>query len=96
VAVTPAGELAAYCIVWWDPETRVGEFEPVGAAVAHRRQGYATALLREGLRRLRGLGATDAIVVSATGPEGEAARRLYASLGFGKVARFERWEKATG
>lgn len=93
VAVTPAGELAAYCIVWWDPETRVGEFEPVGAAVAHRRKGYGKALLREGLRRLRALGATDAVVVSSTGPDWEASRRLYASVGFERVVLFERWER---
>ena len=93
VAVTPAGELAAYCIVWWDPEARVGELEPVGAAVAHRRRGYGKALLRDALRRLRDLGATDAIVVSGTGPEWEASRRLYASVGFARVTLFERWER---
>jgi mycothiol synthase len=93
VAVTPAGELAAYCIVWWDPEARVGELEPVGAAIAHRRQGYGKALVRDALRRLRDLGATDAIVVSSTGPEWEASRRLYESVGFARVARFERWER---
>lgn len=93
VVVTPAGELAAYCIVWWDPETRVGEFEPVGAAPAHRRKGYGRALLREGLRRLRTLGATDAVVVSSTGPEWEPSRRLYASVGFERIVLFERWER---
>lgn len=96
VAVTPEGELAAYCIVWWDPETRVGELEPVGTAVAHRRQGYGKALLREALRRLRNLGAKDAIVVSSTGPDWEASRRLYASVGFERVILFEQWERAIG
>lgn len=94
VAVTPEGALAAYCIVWWDPVTRAGLFEPVGAAVAHRRRGYAKALLRDALRRLRALGATDAIVVSETAPESEPARRLYASVGFEVVTRFEHWERA--
>jgi GNAT superfamily N-acetyltransferase len=94
VAVTPAGELAAYCIVWWDPETRVGEFEPVGAAVAHRRQGYAKALLLDALGRLRALGAETALVLSAADPGSEPARRLYASTGFALTYRFERWERA--
>ena|GEM_PF-351839 len=93
VAVTPDGELAAYCIVWWDPETRTGEFEPVGTSARFRRQGYGKALMLEALRRLRTLGAEHAIVVSATAETSEPARRLYASLGFGVAAQFERWER---
>jgi ribosomal protein S18 acetylase RimI-like enzyme len=97
VAVTPEGELAAYCIVWWDPVSRSGLFEPVGAAVAHRRRGYATALLRDALRRLHALGAGQAMVVSATGEEKwEPSRRLYASAGFATLFPFEQWERASG
>lgn len=96
VAVTPAGDLAAYCIVWWNPEARVGEFEPVGTAAAHRRQGYGKALMREGLRRLRALGATDAVVISETNAEREPSRRLYASVGFRRVLLFEQWERRAG
>jgi mycothiol synthase len=95
VAVTPEGELAAYCIVWWDPDARTGLFEPVGTAVAHRRRGYARAMMFDALRRLRALGATDALVISVT-PESEPARLLYESVGFESVARFERWERGTG
>lgn len=93
VAVTPEGELAAYCIVWWDPTSRSGLFEPVGAAVAHRRQGYAKALLLDGLRRLRDLGAERAVVISETAPEREPSRRLYASTGFSVAHPFEQWER---
>jgi ribosomal protein S18 acetylase RimI-like enzyme len=94
VAVTPAGALAAYTIVWWDPETRTGLFEPVGAAVAHRRQGYAKALLLDALRRLRELGARHAIVLSSSTEETfEPSRRLYASAGFAVANRCERWER---
>jgi ribosomal protein S18 acetylase RimI-like enzyme len=96
VAVTPSGELAAYCIVWWDPETRTAEFEPVGTATRFRRQGYGKALLRDALRRLRALGATDAIVVSETRPESEPARGLYGSVGFRRVLLFEQWERRAG
>jgi GNAT superfamily N-acetyltransferase len=93
VAVTPEGELAAYCIVWWDPASRVGLYEPVGAAERHRGKRYASAVMAEGLRRLRALGATDAVVGCATRPESEPARRLYASTGFEVVCRWETWRK---
>lgn len=93
VAVTPEGELAAYAIVWWDPGSRAGLFEPVGAAARHRGKRYASAVMVEGLRRLRALGATDAVVGCATQPESEPARRLYASTGFEVVCRWETWRK---
>ncbi|MDQ3541439.1 MAG: GNAT family N-acetyltransferase [Chloroflexota bacterium] len=93
VAVTPNGELAAYAIVWWDPASRVGLFEPVGAAARHRGKRYASAVMTEGLRRLRTLGATDAVVGVATRPESEPARRLYASTGFDVACRWETWRK---
>ena len=93
VAVTPEGELAAYCIVWWDPASRTGLFEPVGAAERHRGRRYGSAVMIEGLRRLRALGATDAVVGVATRPESEPARRLYASTGFEVACRWETWRK---
>jgi ribosomal protein S18 acetylase RimI-like enzyme len=91
VAVTPEGDLASYCIVWWDPDTRTGEFEPVGTSSRFRRQGYGKALLLDGLRRLRAMGAMYAIVASETAPERWPSRRLYASAGFQIVTRFETW-----
>lgn len=93
VAVTPEGALAAYAIVWWDPASRVGLFEPVGAAARHRGKRYASAVMAEGLRRLRALGATDAVVGVATRPESEPARRLYASTGFNVACRWDTWRK---
>lgn len=94
VAVTPAGELASNCIVWWDPDTRVGEFEPVGTSERFRGQGYGKALMRDALRRLRELGAERAVVISATRSASEPARRLYASVGFTPVFRYEEWERS--
>lgn len=80
VAVAPDGTLASYCIIWLDTHNRSGEFEPVGTRPAYRRQGIGKALLREGLRRLRTLGAEIALVLSWSGSE--PAGRLYASAGF--------------
>jgi ribosomal protein S18 acetylase RimI-like enzyme len=95
VAVTPAGELASYGMVWWDPATRTGEFEPVGTSARFRRQGYGRAVLLEGLRRLRALGAERALVICAIeGEKWEPSRRLYASVGFDIVTQFDEWEKA--
>ncbi len=93
VAVTPGGELASYCIVWWDPERRTGEFEPVGTASRFRRQGYGRALLLEAMRRLRTMGGKNAVVVSATQVESEPAQRLYEAVGFHRVLDFEDWER---
>jgi mycothiol synthase len=58
VAVTPAGEVAAFTTIWYDELTRSGYFEPVGCMPEHQRRGLGRALLYEGMRRLKKLGAT--------------------------------------
>lgn len=93
VVETPDGELAAYCIVWWDPVTKTGEFEPVGTAERFRRKGYGKAVLREGLHRLRDLGAEYATVINQMGEQSEPSRWLYAAAGFEPIFTFERWSK---
>jgi ribosomal protein S18 acetylase RimI-like enzyme len=80
VAVSPDGEFASYCICWLDPANRCGEFEPVGTRSAFRGRRIGTAVMLEGLRRLRERGAESAIVVSVG--SNEASRRLYESVGF--------------
>ncbi len=80
VAVAPDGTIAAYCICWYDPLNRIGEFEPVGARERFRRQGYGLAVMHEGLRRLRSLGATEAIVFSSA--TNAASHGLYSRSGF--------------
>ena len=80
VAVAPDGTIAAYCICWYDPVNRIGEFEPVGARERFRRQGYGLALMHEGLRRLQDLGAMEAIVFSSA--TNAASHGLYSRSGF--------------
>lgn len=80
VAEAPDGSLAAFCIVWWDAENRMGVFEPVGCHSAHRQRGLASAVMIAGLHRLADLGATAAHVCSLRGSV--AAEALYATLGF--------------
>jgi GNAT superfamily N-acetyltransferase len=76
----PGGEIAAYCIIWTDAQTRLGHFEPVGTHPDFQRKGLGKCLLFEGLRRLRSEGMTAADV--CTNHDNAAAIRLYESVGF--------------
>jgi GNAT superfamily N-acetyltransferase len=89
VAVAPDGELASFCTVWFDDVNRTGVFEPVGTAPAHQQRGLGKAVMCEGLRRLKHLGATLATVGSYS-PEAGA---LYAAAGFTEYELLERWTK---
>jgi mycothiol synthase len=80
VAVDRDGAFVSYCILWYDERNRVGEYEPVGAHPDWRRQRITRAVLVEGLRRLRALGAERAIVLTAS--DNAPAIRLYESVGF--------------
>jgi GNAT superfamily N-acetyltransferase len=87
VAVAPNGETASFCTVWFDDVTRTGVFEPVGTAPEHQRRGLGKAVMCEGLRRLKRLGAVMAYVGSYS-PEAHA---LYASVGFTAYDLSEPW-----
>ena len=89
VAVAPNGEFASFCTVWFDDVTRTGKFEPVGTAPAHQRRGLGKAVMCEGLRRLKRMGATVAYV----GSYSPAAHALYALVGFTEYDLFEPWAK---
>ncbi|GAB4171265.1 MAG: hypothetical protein Fur005_33000 [Roseiflexaceae bacterium] len=82
VVAAPDGSLAAFCIVWFDPANRMGVFEPVGCHSAHRRRGLASAVMIEGMQRLRQLGAVSAHVSSVYGSDTEA---LYEAPGFAVI-----------
>jgi mycothiol synthase len=90
-AVAPDGTFAAYAILWFDAENRTGEFEPVGARPAYRGRGLTKAVLFEGMRRLRARGADLAIVY--TPESNEPARRLYETVGFRVVNRWQYWQR---
>lgn len=80
VTVTPEGGIAAYVTGWTDPVNKIGDFGPVGARLAYRRQGLTRAALLESLRRMRQYG-MERVCVS-TGEANRAARNLYESVGF--------------
>ncbi|MER6177880.1 GNAT family N-acetyltransferase [Streptosporangium sp. NPDC001681] len=44
VAVSPGGDVVAYCQGWYDEVNGVGAFEPVGTHPGHRRLGLARAV----------------------------------------------------
>ena len=86
VAVAPDGVIAAYVNGWIDPVSRIGDFGPVGARPAYRRQGLTRAVLFEGLRRMRAHGMNRMCV--STGVSNTPARRLYESVGFRIVNKY--------
>ena len=73
VAVAPDGAIGAFATTWFDDVTRSVLFEPVATVPAHRRRGLGRALLTEGLRRAREVGADLALV----GGYGDGANALY-------------------
>jgi ribosomal protein S18 acetylase RimI-like enzyme len=89
VSVAPTGEIASFCTVWFDDVTRSAYFEPVGTVPKHRRLSLGKAVMCEGLRRLKRLGATIAFVGSYS-PEAHA---LYSSAGFREFDLSEPWIK---
>lgn len=89
VAVAPDGELAAFCTVWFDDVTRTAVFEPVGTHPNYQKRGLGKAVMSEGLRRARRIGANLATVSSySTG-----AHALYHSMGFTEFDLLEPWIK---
>jgi ribosomal protein S18 acetylase RimI-like enzyme len=88
----PDGSIAAYCIVWLDEANAHGVFEPVGCHSAHRQRGLTKAVMYEGMRRIRDMGAATASVLSH--PSEVAANRLYASVGFTDLDMNRYWVKS--
>jgi mycothiol synthase len=80
VAAHPDGNFASYCICWLDAANQTGEFEPVGTRPAFRGRGIGKAVIAEGLRRLRDVGARTAIVY--TPRHNQPGQQLYLSAGF--------------
>jgi ribosomal protein S18 acetylase RimI-like enzyme len=86
VTVAPNGMIAAYVNGWVDPVNKIGDFGPVGALEAYRRQGLTRAALLEGLRRLKIYGMNRACI--STGVSNVPAKQLYESIGFRVVNKY--------
>jgi ribosomal protein S18 acetylase RimI-like enzyme len=74
------GTFAACCICWADDGSGIGSFEPVGTRPAWRGKGLTTALVREGLLRLKAQGMHTARVETAG--FNAPAQALYEGCGF--------------
>lgn len=86
VAVAPNGVIVAYANGWVDPVNKIGDFGPVGALQAYRRQGLTRAVLIEGLHRMKSYGMNRVCV--STGVSNVPAEQLYESIGFKTVNRY--------
>lgn len=99
MVIAPDGTPAAGCICWVDPVNQVGLFEPVGTRPQFRRRGLATALMFEGLRRLREQGMQAALVTGAhpgneeKSSEFTSSRFVYEAVGFQLIRRTYMYRK---
>ena len=89
VAIAPDGSVASFCTIWFDDVTRTAYFEPVGTVPVHQQRGLGKAVMCEGLRRLKRMGAVMAFVGGYT----QAANALYSSVGFREYALSEPWKR---
>jgi mycothiol synthase len=78
------GRAAAFCIGWYDPDTRRGQVEPMGVHPDFQGKGLGRIILNEMLSRFQGMGARSACV--ETDNYRNAAFRLYEKSGF-RVSR---------
>ncbi|MCC7208434.1 MAG: GNAT family N-acetyltransferase, partial [Anaerolineae bacterium] len=90
VAVAPDGTFAALVSMIYDEQNRRGLFEPVCTHPDHRRLGLAQALMREGARRLKALGAFEVTVDTG---DMEPANALYDAVGFTEAYKGYYWRK---
>lgn len=79
VVVAPDGRFAAFLIVWFDPISLTGFFEPVGCHSDFRQRGLSKALMFEGMVRMKEKGMETAVV--GYEPANNAAFKLYSSAG---------------
>jgi GNAT superfamily N-acetyltransferase len=96
MAVAPDGRPAAYCQGWFDEDSGVGLFEPVGTDPGFRRLGLARALGFAVLHRFAAAGGRLATV----NPRGDAAypdaRLAYESMGFSALGRTHTYAQGPG
>jgi GNAT superfamily N-acetyltransferase len=74
------GRAASCTIAWPDAASGVGNFEPVATHPSFERQGFGSAVMREGCRRFAEAGLERALV--RTGVDNAPAIGLYRSVGF--------------
>ncbi len=92
VAEGPDGTLLSTCVGWFDRESGIGHFEPVGTRTTATGRGFGKAAIIEGLRRMKAAGAHTAHMGTASINEG--GTRLYPACGFEFVEKDVYWWKS--
>jgi GNAT superfamily N-acetyltransferase len=95
MAIAPDGTPAAYYQGWYDEESGVGLFEPVGTHPGHRRLGLSRALGMTLLHRFANAGGRLATVSPRGDDAYPVARRTYESIGFTAYGRTHTYAKQT-
>jgi ribosomal protein S18 acetylase RimI-like enzyme len=93
VAIAPDRSFAAHAGFTLDEANRHAIIEPVCTHPDHRQLGLGSALIGEGLRRLRDLGAATCDVETG---DMIPANALYRSIGFTEEYRGHQWRKDVG
>lgn len=83
--VSPEGNFAAYCGMWYDNKTKTAVVEPVATDPAFRRMGLGKAAVLEGMKRCAMKGAKRAFVGSS--------QQFYYSIGFRPYVTSTFWVK---
>lgn len=89
----PDGTAACFCTIRYDDKNKIGTFEPVACHPDHKRRGLSKAIMLEGLKRAKDLGA-DIVTVQTSDPNRNfPANELYESVGFRKIGDLYFWRK---
>jgi GNAT superfamily N-acetyltransferase len=83
--VTPEGNFASYCGMWYDPEAGYAVIEPVATDPDYRKMGLGKAAVLEGIRRVGELGAKKVLVSSS--------QQFYYSIGLRPFSTATIWRK---
>lgn len=83
--VDDIGEIASFTTLWFDSTNLIGILEPVGTILKYRRRGLGKAVIYEGIKRIKELGATKVHVGSN--------QDFYKAIGFQVESRTEIWHK---
>ena len=89
VVTAPGGDPVAFAVGWINPQTHIGEVEPVGTHPDVQRRGLARAAVTACFARMRERGARWVHIASAAEPA--VSNRLYRSLGPVGEQHFVRW-----
>lgn len=89
VCTAPDNSIAGFVTLWYDDFNRTVILEPVGIVPEHWHKGLGSALISEGFKRSKALGAERAYVDSYEEP----AHSLYEKMGLKHIQILRTWEK---